>query len=185
LKKQIILLVSMLFAVAVFAKDKKYKEPPPPPPPHGDTLQVGIFVQASPVDEGAVTQKGYYGQSVTTARGYLQDIVDTPEGRWVFEEPTNSLGAWAQAMGSAEDAHNSWFVDDLHPGDKVLFRALLCNKRNQCTIRVPKPNKPDKDYVTSGTFHWEGEQAQSNIQALCGKGKLAPEVEAQVCPAAK
>jgi hypothetical protein len=80
---------------------------------------------------------------------------------------------------NASQVHVQWFMDQLHEGDKVLF-AYKCDKHNNCFFWLPKPDKEGKEYSTYGYFRPDA--AQTNTQQLCGKSKLSPDVEAQLCP---
>jgi hypothetical protein len=80
--------------------------------------------------------------------------------------------------GIAPDVRKSWFMDQLHEGDKILF-AVKCDKHNRCEFKLPNPNKVGKEVSTIGGF--EPTIAKTNTTSLCGKGKLSAAVEAQVC----
>ncbi len=165
-----VLFVVLLSVTGLFAKDKPQKEPP--------KIEVGIFVQTIRVNLGVKTYQVREGQSVTTGLSHLVDIVDAPEGRYTFEEPIDKMLAYS---GAAVDTHRPWFVDNLHPGDKVLF-VPDCRKSNDyCYIAVPDPDNPEKYIGTAGSFVPAGSQPKSNTKVLCGTGKLSAEVEAQVC----
>jgi hypothetical protein len=81
--------------------------------------------------------------------------------------------------GFAPTIHKEWFMDQLHEGDKILFDAK-CNKHNNCEFYLPDPDKTGKEIVTVG--YYRADVAKTNTTTLCGKGKLSPAVEAQVCP---
>lgn len=76
------------------------------------------------------------------------------------------------------NVHKQWFMDKLHDGDKVLF-AAKCDKKNNCWFWLPDPDKQGAEVTTQGFFLPDA--AETNTQSLCGKGKLAPQVEAEVC----
>jgi hypothetical protein len=80
--------------------------------------------------------------------------------------------------GFSPTVHKAWFMDNLHEGDKVLF-SPVCKKHNRCTIRLPNPDKPNKEILTLGFFF--PAIAKTNTTVLCGTGKLTADVEAQVC----
>lgn len=88
------------------------------------------------------------------------------------------LGAMV-SNGNAPTVHKQWFMDQLHEGDKVLF-AAKCNKHNNCQFWLPNPDKIGKEISTVG--YYRADNAGTNTTTLCGKGKLRPEIEAQVCP---
>jgi hypothetical protein len=90
-----------------------------------------------------------------------------------------TLAAGMLTGGLAPNIHQQWFMDDLHEGDKILFR-FKCNNKNNCTYWLPNPDHAGKEYITLGYFR--PDVAKSNTQTLCGKGKLSAAVEAQVCP---
>jgi hypothetical protein len=144
--KLVKVVLGVLFLSCV-ALGKDYREKKMPP------YQVGTFVQLVHVDRGTVSQAGttgILGQSNvrTTSLSYNAVLVDTPDGQYQIEPPV-SIGA--MMLDHTVDPHKAWFMDNLHPGDKVLFSAK-CNKHNNCDIMVPNPDKPDKEIFTSGTF---------------------------------
>jgi hypothetical protein len=103
---------------------------------------------------------------------------------YAIEAPVSvgrSLLAGALTDGLAPTVHKEWFMDQLHSDDKILF-AAKCNKHNNCEFWLPDPDKTGKEYITIG--YYRADAAKTNTQSLCGKGKLSPEVEAQVCAVA-
>ena len=64
-------------------------------------------------------------------------------------------------VGAASADHpKEWFMDALHPGDKLLFSAD-CDKNNHCAIEVPNPEEPDKVSKTMGWFYRQRPQTSS------------------------
>jgi hypothetical protein len=145
--------------------------------------QVGTFMETRQQSDGTYSHVscGLYncsGSAYSAAHNVHE--VQTPDGVYTIEAPVSVGGTLALAMlsGSSPIIHKEWFMDNLHEGDQVLFSAQ-CNKHNHCTIRLPNPDKPDKVIETQGFFF--PSIAKTNVSTLCGKGKLTPEVEAQVC----
>ena len=107
--------------------------------------------------------------------------VQTADGLYSIEAPS-SVGESIISGGGESYVNRQWFMDDLQQGDKVLFASKCPGKRRICDLWLPDPRHPGKEFHTMGHF-WPG-GGETNTQTLCGKGKLKPEVEAQVCPAA-
>jgi hypothetical protein len=152
--KAAVLLALCLLSVPVFAKD------------HSSQYQVGILTNQY------------------EARFHTH-YVRTADGLYSIEAPTSvgeSIGSAIISDGRASYVNKEWFMDALQEGDKVLFASQCPKKRNICDFWLPDPNHPGKEFHTMGRFLPGG--GETNTQTLCGKGKLKPEVEAQVCPAA-
>jgi hypothetical protein len=101
---------------------------------------------------------------------------------YAIEAPISAartLVAGVLTSGISPAIHQEWFMDQLHESDKVLFFSK-CNKHNLCQFFPPNPDKIGKEFFTFGYF--SPDVARTNTTTLCGKGKLAPAVEAQVCP---
>jgi hypothetical protein len=144
--------------------------------------QVGVFVQRVAIDAGTVSHRRNIGLSgrhnvVTRNIEHTKTLVQTQDGQYSVEPP-HRYGK-AILTGSSGDHHKEWFMDALHPGDKLLFSAD-CDKHNHCAIEVPNPEEPDKVSKTVGWFY--PNNALTNVTVLCGTGKLTDEVEAEVCP---
>jgi hypothetical protein len=116
---------------------------------------------------------------------YHTHYLQTAEGQYSIEAPSSvgeSIGAAVVTGGAATFVNQRWFMDGLPEGSKVLFASKCPSGRRICDFWLPDPNRPGKEFHTMGHF-WPGSSG-SNTQTLCGTGKLKPEVEAQVCPAA-
>lgn len=107
--------------------------------------------------------------------------IRVPHGMYMLEAP---IAVGRSVLGSmftdglAPQAHQQWFMDHLHAGDKVLFYAK-CNKHDDCKVWMPHPNHPNKEYFTQG--YYSPDHGQSNVSKLCGTGKLSKAVEAEAC----
>jgi hypothetical protein len=167
------ILMLALAATLSLAKDKPQYE-------------VGTFIESTQVSDGTYSSAscgggGCNGSAYNAAHN--QHAVSAPEGTYYIDAPVSVGWSMVASMGTNGNApliHKQWFMDDLHEGDKVLFSAE-CNKHNVCTIRMPNPDKPDKEFRTMGRFY--PNVAKTNATSLCGKGKLTAAVEAQVCGA--
>ena len=159
----VVLLISM-----AFAKD------------HSANYQVGSLTETRSVQD--VNIYGSALANASTAFSHNEHLIQTNDGVYVIEAPTSAGGSLLMALATNNqaptDIHIRWFMDDMHSGDKVLFYAE-CNKRNECTFYLPKPDKPAKEFHTSGHFY--PTLAKTNTTQLCGTGKLSAAVEAQVC----
>jgi hypothetical protein len=148
---------------------------------HADEYRVGYFSSTGQLNDGTIAQcQGNGCRSYNTAHNI--HYVRTKDGMYAIEAPIAkgmSILSSLATDGLASDVHQQWFMDQLHEGDKVLF-AYKCNKHNNCTFWLPSPDKEGKEYGTYGYFRPDA--AQTNTRLLCGKGKLAPDVEAEVCP---
>lgn len=158
-------------AFSVYAKD------------HSAKYQVGVFSSTGQLSDGSFAYCSGGGCAAYSA-GHNIHYVRTQNGMYAIEAPvsvgkTVLLGVMTGAAYSPT-IHQEWFMDQLHEGDKVLF-ASRCNKHNNCTFWLPYPDKAGKEYITVG--YYRADVAKTNTQTLCGKGKLAANVEAQVCPA--
>jgi hypothetical protein len=146
--------------------------------------EVGIFMSSQQVSDGTYSTAscgsfGCNGSAYNAAHNV--HLVSTPDGIFSIEAPVSVAGTFLLGMatnGNSPTVHKAWFMDDLHEGDKVLFSAA-CNKHNRCTIRLPNPDKPNKEILTLGFFF--PAIAKTNTTVLCGTGKLTADVEAQVC----
>ncbi len=72
-------------------------------------------------------------------------------------------------------------MNSLQSGDKVLFSVECYRQGRTCFFKVPNPAKPGKTMTTTGSFTPTNNAPRTNATALCGNGKLTPEVEAEVC----
>ena len=167
--------IALLFAVVLstvpaFAAD------------HASEYKVGIFSATGQVNDGTYTNAQGNGARTNSASHNIH-YVQTDTGMYYIESPA-AVGKTILVQMATKQAtpefHKQWFMDQLHEGDKVLF-AVKCDKHNNCRFWLPNPEKPGKEIATDG--YYRPNVAQTNTQSLCGKGKLTPEVEAQVCPA--
>jgi hypothetical protein len=176
------------------AKDSKtYK--------HASQYQVATLDQNLRVETGSDVT---LAKSQTDAKlsGGSQGIhlLYTERGNYRVEAPVNKGLTFLSAMGSnayhpAQTFHNKWFLDGVQSGTKVLF-ASECgrpskkhpNETVRCTFWFPDPDSSDHEYATAGDFTpyiaGDGSNIQKTADTLCGKGKLSPAVEAQMCPTA-
>jgi hypothetical protein len=152
----------------VKAKAKKEKHP----------YQVGIFVRHDVIDEGTVSEPHsdiFGNKNVTTKRNIrLLAVVKTPDGEYAIRWP---LGA---PVGF------TWFMDDFHPGDKVVFSADCLATKDPatfgCFINVLHPDNPNKHTRILGTFTTANVPVTTHPQVkACGTGKLTPEAESELC----
>jgi len=146
---------------------------------HSADYQVGTLIETTSVRD--INVFGSALANASTAFGHNVHTIQTKDGVYAIASPTSTGGSILMAMATnnqAPDIHIKWFMDDMHPGDKVLFYAN-CNKHNDCTFFVPKPDKVGKEFITNGHFY--PVVAQTNTTQLCGTGKLSAAVEAQVC----
>ena len=165
---------------------------------HASDYQVGVLDQNLRVATGSdITlaknttdaKLGPGGQGIHLLRG--------DAGDYRVEAPINKGATILSAMGSsaynpAKTYHNKWFLDNVQPGTKVLF-ASECAKPNKkhpndavrCTFYFPDPDSSNHEYETLGDFtpfaYGDGSNTQKTANALCGTGKLKPEVESQIC----
>lgn len=163
-----IALALVLFVGTVFAKD------------HSAKYQVGTLTETQSVQD--INIYGSALANASTAFSHNEHLVKTIDGVYVIEAPTSAGGSILMALATNNqaptDIHIRWFMDDMHSGDKVLFDAE-CNRRNDCTFYLPKPDKAGKEFHTNG--HFCPNVAKSNTTQLCGTGKLSAVVAAQVC----
>jgi hypothetical protein len=147
---------------------------------HSAKYQVGTLTETNRIQD--VNIYGSALANASTAFSHNQHLVETDEGVYVIEAPTSAGGSILMAMATnnqaPSDIHIRWFMDDMHSGDKVLFYSE-CNKRNDCTFFLPKPDKVGKEFHTSGHFY--PNVAKTNTTQLCGTGKLSAAIAAQVC----
>jgi hypothetical protein len=161
----------LLLACFATARDK---------PPY----EVGTFMSSRQVSDGTYSTAscgsfGCNGSAYNAAHNV--HLVSTPDGMFSIEAPVSVAGTILLGMvsnGISPTLHKAWFMDDLHEGDKVLFSAQ-CGKHGRCTIRLPDPDKPNKEIRTLGFFF--PAIAKTNTTVLCGTGRLSADVEAQVC----
>lgn len=162
-------LLCLLLTIPALAKD------------HVSEYQVGVFSATGQANDGNMTScAGHNCRTVN--QGHNVHYVNTAEGTYAIEAPVAVASSVFLALatdGIANIQHKQWFMDQLHEGDKVLF-ASKCNKHGNCVIWLPNPDKVGKEVQTLGSF--SPNNAKTNTQTLCGKGKLKPEVEAAVCP---
>jgi hypothetical protein len=152
---------------------------------HSADYQVGIFSSTAQLSDGTFAQA-----SGGTARAYQAQhnvhYVRTMTGLYAIQAPVAMAASMIDAMvlgPLAPVIHKEWFMDQLHEGDKILFR-VRCNKHNDCEFYLPNPDTNGDKIKEVRTLGWyRPDNAQTNTQMLCGKGKLAPEVEAQICSA--
>lgn len=164
-------LLFLLLASFALAKDK---------PPY----EVGVFLSSQRVDDGTYSSAscgslGCNGSAYSAAHN--AHLVRTQDGMYEIEAPVSVGGTLLLGIASngfSPTVHKAWFMDNLHEGDKVLF-SPVCKKHNRCTIRLPNPDKPNKEILTLGFFF--PAIAKTNTTVLCGTGKLTADVEAQVC----
>jgi hypothetical protein len=168
--------IAIILALCIFPTFAHPKEKP--------QYEVGTFIQSGQVNDGTYSTAscgvgGCSGSAYNAAHN--QHAVSAPEGTYYIDAPVSVGWSMVAAMGTNGNApliHKQWFMDDLHEADKVLFSAE-CNKHNACTIRLPNPDRPDKEFRTVGRFY--PNVAKTNTTSLCGRGRLTAAVEAQVC----
>lgn len=187
----VVLLLAPSVVVAKDSKDAKtYK--------HSSEYQVAILDQNLSVLTGTDET---LAKTTTDAKlgsgGQAIHLLHTDAGDYRVEAPVNKGMTFLSAMNSnayrqAEVFHNKWFLDNVQPGTKVLF-ASECAKPSKkhpdqtvrCTFYLPDPDSSDHEYKTLGDFtpfmSGDGSNTQNSANVLCGKGKLKPEVEAQIC----
>jgi len=162
------LALSAIFSVPAYAKD------------HSAKYQVGVLISTESVRD--INIFGSALANASTAFGHNVHTLQVPDGVYAIESPVSTGGSILMAIATNNQApvsiHTAWFMDDLHPGDKVLFYAE-CDKREDCTYYLPKPDQPGKEFHTHGHFY--PTIAKTNTTQLCGTGKLSAAVEAQVC----
>ena len=147
---------------------------------HASEYQAGTFSSTGQLSDGSIAQcAGGY----CSTRGASHNIhyVRTDDGMYVIQAPINVAASIVTAYftyGLAPTVHKEWFMDQLHEGDKVLFRSK-CNKHGDCQIWLPSPDKQGYEYRTLGYFR--PDHAQTNTAALCASGKLSAAVQASVC----
>lgn len=147
---------------------------------HAAKYMAGTFSSTGQVTDGTYLNGQGRGVVSKTA-GHNVHFVSVPEGTYAIEAPsavgkTVLLGALTNS--AMPMLHKQWFMDQLHEGDQVLF-AAKCDKHNNCEFWLPNPDKQGSEIHTQGDFR--PNVAKSNTASLCGKGKLSPAVEAQVC----
>ncbi len=166
---------------------------------HASQYQVAILDQNLRVATGRDVT---LGNNTTDAKlgsgGQGIHLLHTDAGDYRVEAPINNGATILSAMGSnaynpARTYHNKWFLDNVQSGTKVLF-ASKCDKPNKkhpydavvCLFWFPDPDSTTHEYLTIGDFTpytaGDGSNTQKTANTLCGKGKLSPAVEAQICP---
>jgi hypothetical protein len=174
------------------SSDKTYK--------HVAQYLVAILDQNLRVTTGADVT---LGKSQTDAKlgagGQGIHLLHTDAGDYRVEAPVNKGLTFLSAMATANNPyaiaqtfHNKWFLDNVAAGTKVLF-AVGCSKPSKkhpndivrCEFWFPDPDSTTHEYATLGDFTpymlGDGSNTQKAANTLCGKGKLSPAVEAQVC----
>jgi hypothetical protein len=174
------------------SSDKTYK--------HAALYQVAILDQNLRVATGTDIT---LGESQTDAKmdsgGQGIHLLHTDAGDYRVEAPVNKGMSFLPAMAAANNPyataqtfHNKWFLDHVPAGIKVLF-AVGCSAPNnkhpndtvRCLFWFPDPDSSTHEYETLGDFTpyivGDGSNTQKTANVLCGKGKLSPAVEAQVC----
>jgi hypothetical protein len=171
MKAVFVILIALIFCGTVLAKD------------HSADYQVGTLIETTSVRD--INVFGSALANASTAFGHNIHTVQTKDGVYAIASPTSTGASILMAMATDNqapvDIHIKWFMDDMHPGDKVLFYAK-CNKHNDCTFYLPKPDKVGKEFLTNGHFY--PTIAQTNTTQLCGTGKLSAAIETQVCKSA-
>lgn len=165
-----------LFAIFCFASVQAHAKD------HSEEYKVGVFSATGQLSDGSFANCKGNGCSMYSAAHNIH-YVRTPDGMYAIEAPVSvgrSILLGVLTDGVAPMVHKEWFMDQLHEGDKILF-ASQCNKHNNCTFWLPDPDHTGKEFATLG--YYRADAAKTNTQTLCGKGKLSPAVEAQVCPA--
>lgn len=148
---------------------------------HASKYQVGVFTSTGQLSDGSFINCGNHSCASYSAAHNIH-YIRTSDGLYAIEAPVSvgksmMVGMFTEGLGPT--VYQQWFMDQLHEGDKVLFYSK-CNKHNNCTFALPNPDKVGKEYYTTG--YYRADIAKTNTQTLCGKGKLSPDVEAQVCP---
>lgn len=175
------------------SSDKTYK--------HAAQYEVAILDQNLRVATGNDVT---LGRSQTDAKmdsgGQGIHLLHTDAGDYRVKAPVNKGMSFLSAMAAAganrpydaQTFHNKWFLDHVPAGTKVLF-AVGCsapsrkhpNDTVRCLFWFPDPDSSTHEYETLGDFTpyivGDGSNTQKTADVLCGKGKLSPAVEAQVC----
>ena len=147
---------------------------------HAASYQAGTFSATDQINDGTYANGQGRGVSSYSAAHNVH-YVTTPDGTYAIESPSavgKSILIGVLTNSAMPTLHKQWFMDQLHEGDQVLF-AAKCDKHNNCMFWLPNPEKVGKEFTTAGNFR--PNVAKTNTTALCGKGKLSPAVEAQVC----
>ena len=168
--KMLVVFAALLVTLPALAKD------------HAEWYQVGIFSSTGQLSDGTFANCHGNGCNSYSAAHNIH-YIRTQDGMYAVESPISvglSLFDALVTEGNAPTTHKAWFMDQLHEGDKVLF-AAGCEKHYICQFWLPDPDKPGKEFSTVG--YYRADNAKTNTGTLCGKGKLKPEIEAQVCPA--
>lgn len=172
------------------ANSKTYK--------HAPQYQVAVLDQNVRVETGVdATLAKTQTDSKLGGGGQGIHLLHTDAGDYRVEAPVNKGMTFLSAMGSnaynpAKVYHNKWFLDNVHPGTKVLF-ASECAKPSRkhpndavrCTFWFPDPDSTTHEYMTIGDFTpflgGDGSNTAKTANALCGTGKLNPATEAEIC----
>ena len=162
-------LIVLAVATSAFAAD------------HSSQYMAGTFSATGVVDDGVYASSGNRNARAVST-GHNIHYVRTESGMYAISAPVAvgvSILASVLTEGQAPTVHRQWFMDQLHEGDPVLL-AARCDKHNNCEFWLPDPDKKlGKEAHTEG--YYRPFAAKTNTQALCGKGKLSPDVEAKVC----
>lgn len=154
--------------VAAFASD------------HSANYMAGTFSATGKIEDGTYANGQGRGVVSKTAAHNVH-YVNTPDGTYAIEAPAaigKSILIGTLTNSAMPILHKQWFMDELHEGDPVLF-AAKCDKHDNCQFWLPNPDKTGSEIHTQGNY--QPNVAKTNTTALCGKGKLSPAVEAQVC----
>lgn len=149
---------------------------------HAADYQVGFFSSTGQFSDGSFAYcSGAWCQSGSASHNI--HYVRTNDGMYAIQAPISvgkSMLLGMLAGPAAPMIHKEWFMDQLHEGDQMLF-APKCNKHNNCEFWLPDPDNAGKEYATIGFYR--ADVSKTNTTSLCGKGRLSPAVEAQVCVA--
>lgn len=157
-----LLLMISVFVLLVSAQAK--------PKAHGGTYLIGTVAEQKAIT-GTTIEQCLGASCVTVPVSSRITHIKTEHGVYTLAQPYTI--PWNRPI-----EYIPWFVTDLHEGDKLLF-AASCTSANYCIYWVPDPSNPEKEIRTEGRFH--PFNPKSNTRALCGTGKLTPEMEAELC----
>jgi hypothetical protein len=170
-----------------------------------NSYQMGVLVDSHGVSDGTITDTfdcgdrllgkttcsgGVYANSVTLYR------IKVAGGIWVIETRQQALDSAMRRLIDEEPTHfkaeKKNPLDFMKYGDRVLFRVETHRKlvRTETDIYIPYADKPDKEASFVG--HLESDAPTSapvpksdNVKAMCDAHKLSPQLEAQLCKAAR
>lgn len=168
-------IASVLSTLSAFAGD------------HASEYKVGIYSATGQLRDGSYSNGETRGIAAYNATHNIH-FVQTDDGMYTIYSPS-VLGKTFLFKPLTNDGtlmdddfvpntHKQWFMDKLHDGDKILF-AAKCDKKNNCWFWFPNPDKPGSEFKTQGYFLPDA--VETNTKSLCGKEKLAPQIEAEVC----